>query len=176
MSEIHAYSQPPRTLSEAEFVARFGGVYEHSAWVAETLHRQGLSATHDSAEGLSDAMAAIVDAAGDDRQMALILAHPDLAGRAAQRGELTPESTREQAGAGIGECTPEEFERFQTYNAAYKAKFGFPFIMAVKGANRHLILAGFEERLNNDLATERARALAEIHKIARFRLVELAGG
>jgi len=86
------------------------------------------------------------------------------------RGELTAASTSEQAGAGIHECTPDEFARFTELNDAYKAKFGFPFIMAVKGSNRHQILAAFEERIHNSPEQEFARALAEINKIALFRL------
>jgi OHCU decarboxylase len=106
-------------------------------------------------------------------QLALINAHPDLAGKAAVRGELTASSTAEQAGAGISECTAEEFSRFTQLNDAYKAKFGFPFIMAVKGSNRHQILAAFEERIHNSPEQEFACALAEINKIALFRLQQL---
>ena len=122
------------------------------------------------------AMREIVETAAEEEQLKLIRAHPDLAGRAAVAGELTPESTSEQASAGIDRCTPEEFERFQRFNDLYKRKFGFPFVMAVKGSNRHEILAAFEERVRNDLGTEVRRALDEIHKIAQLRLSELAGG
>ena len=106
-------------------------------------------------------------------QLALINAHPDLAGKAAVRGELTEASTAEQSGAGIHLCSAAEFARFTELNAAYKAKFAFPFIMAVKGSNRHEILAAFEERIHNEVETEFARALAEINKIALFRLQAL---
>lgn len=163
----------PSTMSESEFVNVFGGVYEHSPWIAEQTWQQGLNQQHDQPEGLSAAMAKVVNNAGDEAKMALIKAHPDLAGRAAVRGELTKESTSEQASAGIDQCTAEEFERFQYFNDAYKQKFGFPFIMAVKGSNRHLILADFEERLDNSPETESARAISEIHKIARFRLDDI---
>src|SRR5699024_591159 len=95
---------------------------------------------------------------------------PDLAGKAALDGTLTEASTNEQAGAGIDQCTPEEFERFTKLNNAYKEKFQFPFIMAVKGSNRHQILAAFEERINNDYDAEFERAVNEINKIAEFRL------
>ena len=161
---------PPRSMTEDDFVDLFGGVYEHSPWIARETYQGGLGAAEDSSAGLSAAMIRTVEGADRERIMALINAHPDLAGRAAVRGELTAESTAEQAGAGIDQCNAEEFERFQRYNAAYKEKFRFPFIMAVKGSNRHLILAAFEERLENDAETEFNRAVQEIHKIARFRL------
>ena len=153
---------------KAAFVRRYGGIYEHSPWVAEGAWEQGVTA-----DNLAAVMAAVVDAAGYERQLALICAHPDLAGRAAVAGELTHESTDEQASAGIDQCTPEEFARFQDYNARYKERFGFPFIMAVRGSNRHAILNAFEERLGNDAETEFARAIQEIHKIARLRLAAL---
>nr|CAA6830848.1 MAG: OHCU decarboxylase [uncultured Thiotrichaceae bacterium] len=166
----------PADMSEADFLTLFGGVYEHSQWVAEQTLQHGLDASHSTPAGLSSAMQKVVAAADRERLMALINAHPDLAGKAAVRGELTAESTSEQAGAGISECTAEEFERFQQYNAAYKAKFNFPFIMAVKGSNRHKILAAFIERLENDAEIEYQRALSEINRIARFRLDVIAGG
>ena len=170
MSElIHKPSQ----MSRAEFVAVFGGVYEHSAWVAEQLWDQGLTAEHDKADELAAAMAKIVARASVDAQMKLINAHPDLAGKAALRGELTMESSSEQAGAGLGECTEEEFARFQEYNAAYKSKFGFPFIKAVRNSNRFEILKGFQDRLVNDVNAEFTTALQEIDKIAAFRLEDL---
>lgn len=168
------FPTPPRTLTEGEFVQVFGGIYEHSPWIARDTWQRGLGADEDTAGGLSAAMIETVTNADRERQLALINAHPDLAGRAAVQGELTPESTSEQAGAGIDECTAEEFERFQRFNRAYKERFFFPFIMAVKGSNRHAILAAFEERLGNDLDTEFERALGEIHKIARFRLETIA--
>lgn len=155
-----------------DFVARYGGIYEHSPWVAEAAwDRYGKAPPADELAGV---MAACVDAASDARKLALIRAHPDLAGRAAVAGELTAESTSEQASAGIDRCTPEEFARFTGYNARYVEKFGFPFVMAVRGSNRHAILAAFEERLDNDPGTEFRRAIAEIHKIARLRLEALA--
>jgi 2-oxo-4-hydroxy-4-carboxy-5-ureidoimidazoline decarboxylase len=118
-------------------------------------------------------MADLLLSAGHAEQLALINAHPDLAGKAAVRGELTEASTSEQSGAGIHECTAEEFQRFTELNDAYKAKFAFPFIMAVKGSNRHQILAAFEERIHNSTEAEFTRALTEINKIALFRLQAL---
>jgi 2-oxo-4-hydroxy-4-carboxy-5-ureidoimidazoline decarboxylase len=155
-------------LERKEFVLRYGGIYEHSAWVAE----QGFAAGRDLAEtnALAKLLAGVVDATSHEQKLALIRAHPDLAGRAAIAGELTGASTEEQAGAGIDRCSAEEFQRFQSLNDSYREKFGFPFIMAVRNSNRQEILAGFADRLDNDAETEFARAISEIHKIARLRL------
>lgn len=164
----------PSSMPEDDFVELFGGVYEHTPWIAAQTWRTGLNQSHDRVAQLAGALAQTVDQASRQKQLDLILAHPDLAGKAAQTGELTAESTSEQAGAGIDQCTSEEFEKFQTYNDAYKKKFNIPFIMAVKGSNRHIILAAFEERLQNNNETELNRAIDEIHKIAGFRLEEIA--
>jgi 2-oxo-4-hydroxy-4-carboxy-5-ureidoimidazoline decarboxylase len=163
----------PREMTREAFLARFGGVYEHSPWVAEGVLAAGLGPAHDSAEGLQAAMARVVEAAGQDRQLALLRAHPDLAGRLAIQGGLTAPSTAEQASAGLDRCTPAEFTRFQALNAGYRDKFGFPFIMAVRGRSRTEILATFERRVANDAETEFATALGEVHKIALLRLREL---
>lgn len=156
------------TDSRAAFVQRYGAVYEHSPWVAERAFPKASGVT-DPAR-LAEIMAAEVDRATEDAKLKLIRAHPDLAGRAAIAGQLGASSSEEQASAGIGQCTPEEFGRFQALNRRYKQAFGFPFVMAVRGSNRQAILAGFEERLANDHDTEFARAITEIHKIARLRL------
>ncbi len=156
---------------KAAFVRRYGGIYEHSPWVAA----QAFDILEDAEVpgSIADVMAGCVDRADDEQKLALINAHPDLAGRAAIGGELTRESGDEQASAGIDQCTPEEFARFQSFNTRYRKKFGFPFIMAVRGSNRHAILAAFEQRLKNDADEEFERAIAEIHKIARMRLEAL---
>ena len=158
-------------MTRQQFVARYGGIYEHSAWVAEQAYAT-LDGKHD-AQALERALAAAVDAADDDSKRVLINAHPDLAGRAAVRGELTEDSTDEQKSAGIDQCSSEEFARFQMLNGRYREKFGFPFVMAVRNSNRHDILAAFATRLEHDEQTEFATAIAEIHKIARLRLGEL---
>lgn len=156
--------------SKATFVARYAGVYEHSAWVAE----QCFEKTRGKIAGeLAAIFADCVDASDKDAKLALIRAHPDLAGRAAIRGALTVESTEEQASAGIDKCSREEYERFVSLNTAYKKKFNFPFVMAVRNSNRQLILAAFEERLNNDVDQEFETAIREIHKIALLRLEAL---
>ena len=155
-------------MSERQFVDRFGGIYEHSPWVAERAAR----VLDDTAtiEQIASIMADCVDNADVEQQLALIRAHPDLAGRAQIAGELTAESSEEQTSAGLDRCTPGEYERFQALNARYKDKFGFPFVMAVRGSDRGQILAAFEQRLQHDYATEFETALSEIHKIARLRL------
>lgn len=163
----------PSRLSREDFVKVFADIYEHSPWVAEKAFELGQDSSIDEVDGLHQRMADLLLSARHDVQLALINAHPDLAGKAAVRGELTESSTSEQAGAGIHQCSAEEFARFTELNDAYKAKFGFPFIMAVKGSNRHQILAAFEERIHNSPEQEFARALAEINKIALFRLQAL---
>ncbi len=160
----------PSSLDRDAFVAAFADIYEHSPWVAEQAYDKGVDASLDDIETLHARMADILLSAPRETQLALINAHPDLAGKAAVRGELTASSTSEQAGAGIHECTAEEFARFTELNEAYKDKFGFIFIMAVKGSNRHQILAAFEERLHNTPDQEFDRAVSEINKIALFRL------
>lgn len=163
----------PSLLSRADFVNVFADIYEHSPWVAEKAFELGLDDSVNQVNGLHQRMADILLSASHAEQLALINAHPDLAGKAAVRGELTASSTTEQAGAGISACTADEFSRFTELNDAYKAKFGFPFIMAVKGSNRHQILAAFEARIHNAPEQEFACALAEINKIALFRLQQL---
>ncbi len=163
----------PSRLSREDFVSAFADIYEHSPWVAEKAYDLGQDASLDEIDSLHQRMADILLSASHEAQLALINAHPDLAGKAAIRGELTASSTAEQAGAGISECSAEEFARFTELNDAYKAKFGFPFIKAVKGSNRHQILAAFEERIHNSAEQEFATALAEINKIALFRLQAL---
>ena len=157
------------------FVRRFGGVYEHSPWIAEAVYRRGLSPAEDTPQGLAATMADVLAAAGDDAKLALIGAHPDLAGRAAIAGDLTDASKSEQGGAGLDRCTPDEYRRFQALNAAYKRKFGFPFILAIGGMDKREILAAFEARLGNDRATEFRTAIGQINRIARLRLDALAG-
>jgi len=163
----------PSSLDRPHFLALYGPVYEHSPWIAEAVFDAGLEAVHDGPDGLHAAMRAVVEAAPRERRLALLRAHPDLAGRLAVRGELTARSAAEQTGAGLDKCNPEEFTKFTRLNEAYKTKFGIPFVMAVKGHRRDEILAAFGRRLENDLAAEFRTALDEVHKIARFRLDDL---
>ncbi|MFQ3789180.1 2-oxo-4-hydroxy-4-carboxy-5-ureidoimidazoline decarboxylase [Halomonas sp. A29] len=164
----------PSTLDLSEFVTRFGDIYEHSPWVAKLTWERGLQAAQDTSAGLAEAMGRTLREASPERQLEVIRAHPDLAGKAAIAGDLTDDSTREQAGAGLDQCTPEEMARFERLNAAYKEKFGFPFVMAVKGSDRHAILAAFEARLENSQQEERRTAIEQINRIARLRLDDRA--
>ena len=168
------FRTPPRTLDYDTFMARFGGIYEHSPWIADRLWRSGVDERHDTVEGLASAMVEVLHAAPDDDKLALLRAHPELAGKAAVRNELTVESTGEQAGAGLDQCTPEEYQRFITLNGEYNRRFGFPFIMAVRGYHRTQILAAFEQRVNNDYDTEFLTAVDQVNRIARLRLHAIA--
>ena len=156
-----------------DFIARYGGIYEHSPWVAEQA--APLATELDDVERLAMLMADCVDNAGTEQQLALIRAHPDLAAKAQLAGELTPDSTEEQASAGLDQCSKVEYERFAALNDAYKDKFGFPFVMAVRDSNRDEILDAFSARLQNDYDLEFETALEEIHKIARLRLEAMEG-
>jgi 2-oxo-4-hydroxy-4-carboxy-5-ureidoimidazoline decarboxylase len=155
-------------LQRARFVELFGGVFEHAPWVAKRAFDAG---PFDSIEALHGAMVEAMRRAPRERQLALIRAHPDLAGRAAIAGKLTAASSAEQASAGLDQCTPAEFERFRELNQTYNDKFGFPFILAVKGRSRAEILAAFEQRLQNTAEFE--EALNQIAEIARLRLGDL---
>jgi 2-oxo-4-hydroxy-4-carboxy-5-ureidoimidazoline decarboxylase len=159
-------------VKELEFVRRYGGIYEHSPWVAESA--APLVGDSADVDVIARVMADCVDNATRERQLDLIRAHPDLAGKAAVAGKLTDDSESEQASAGLDRCTPEEYARFQALNTAYRRKFGFPFVMAVRNCTREQILAAFESRLENDYEEEFENALQEIHRIARIRLVALA--
>lgn len=156
---------------EVDFLQRYAGVYEHSPWVAErVLQLLGDDASDTSIDVLQKLMADCVDNASVDSQLILIRAHPDLAGKAQVAGELTAESTEEQSSAGLSQCSAEEFDHFQALNSAYKEKFGFPFIMAVRQSTRSEILTNFSARLLNSAELEFETALQEIHKIAQMRL------
>jgi 2-oxo-4-hydroxy-4-carboxy-5-ureidoimidazoline decarboxylase len=161
-------------VDQHDFIARYAGIYEHSPWVAERV--ASIAAELVDAKRLAELMADCVDNAATDKQLALIRAHPDLAGKAQVAGELTAESTEEQASAGLDQCTKVEYERFQALNDAYKDKFGFPFVMAVRDSSRGEILDAFSARLQNDYELEFETALTEIHKIARLRLGALEAG
>lgn len=158
------------TMDEDAFVAALGGIFEHSPWVAREAAGVRPFANVDA---LHRTMADIVAAAGETRQLALINAHPELAGKAAVRGELTAESTREQSGAGLSQCSPEEFDTLQRLNRAYREKFGFPFILAVRGYDRQGIIANIEARVNHSRADELRASLEQIYRIARFRIDDL---
>jgi OHCU decarboxylase len=161
-------------MTQGEFLARYGGIYEHSAWVAEEALGDAIAS--ENVEQIGAIMADCVDNASTERQLALIRAHPDLAGKAQLAGELTHDSSTEQSSAGLDQCSADEYAQFQSLNDDYHEKFGFPFVMAVRASTRAEILAAFAARLGNDAATEFETALQEIHKIAKLRLQAMEAG
>ena len=165
-------------MTRDEFLTLFGSVYEHSPWVAEAMVGAGLDTDSDSAAGLAAQMATVVDGASDGTKLALLRAHPDLAGRLALAGRMTSSSTSEQSSAGLDHCSPEELERFRELNLAYTAKFGFPFILAVRGYQRDEILNIFVQRLENSPEAEFKEALSHVKRVAGLRIQDRfnAGG
>jgi 2-oxo-4-hydroxy-4-carboxy-5-ureidoimidazoline decarboxylase len=159
-------------LPVAEFVAQFGEIAEHAPWVAELAASQRPFA---DADAMVDAFQMAVLGADPARQQALLCAHPDLAGKAALAGALTADSAREQAGAGLGALTPAEYADFHAMNDRYRARFGIPFILAVKGATKQQILESFASRVNGTRREEQLTALAQVLRIIRFRLEARTG-
>ena len=159
----------PSTLARNAFVERFGPVYEASPWVAEAVWPAVARGALDEPRALARAMREAVDDAPPERKLALIRAHPQLA----VAGAMAEASVREQSGAGLDQCSSDELDAFRELNAAYFARFGHPFVIAVKGLSRAQILAAFAERLENDPEAEFATAIAQIHRIAEFRLASL---
>lgn len=160
-------------IDRSDFVARFGGVFEHSPWVAEGAYDAGLPADWANAERLHGLLCTAMLAAPEDRKLALIRAHPDLAGRLAETGALTAASKSEQASAGLDRLSEEERQRFRRLNAAYKERFGFPYVLAVKGRDKTEILDNLEARIGNTPEAEFDEALAQIETIALLRLKDL---
>ena len=165
----------PSRLSKPLFVARFGGVFEHSPWVAEAAFAQGLGPAQDSPEGLHRAMMAAMRAGAPGQQRDLILQHPDLAGKLAAARKLTIDSTAEQASAGLDQLSQAEATQFTQFNDVYRARFGFPYILAVKGRSKAEIMADFAQRLQNSPQTEFETALSQIERIALLRLNDMPG-
>lgn len=157
-------------LSRDEFAACLGGIFEHSPWIPAAAWATRPYAT---VAGLHAAMCQVLAQADDEAKLALIRAHPELAGRAAVRGELTEASTREQRGAGLDQCSAAEYAELNRLNAAYNARFGFPFILAVRGHARASILANMAARLDHPRELEMATAIAQIERIAALRLDDL---
>jgi OHCU decarboxylase len=157
-------------METMDFVARFGGVFEHSAWIAERALAHGAVPERPDAASLHEALAQEFRAADEAERLAVLKAHPDLAGRLAVAGELTDDSRMEQAGAGLDRLTPAEFARFTDLNTRYQARFGFPFIIAVKGLTKEEILHAFENRIHHTRQQEFETACHEVEKIARLRL------
>ncbi len=163
----------PSMMSEKDFVARFGGVFEHSAWIAERAYRQGLAPANDSAAGLHGALCAKFRGANEAERLGVLNAHPDLAGKLAAAKRLTAESTSEQASAGLDQLSDEERTRFTSLNETYVNKFGFPFIIAVKGLNKSDILNAFEQRINHSRDIEFETACQQVERIALLRLNDM---
>jgi OHCU decarboxylase len=160
----------PSRMDRATFVARFGGIFEHTPWIAERAWALELGPAHDTAAGLHNALARIFRAASPAEREAVLRSHPDLAGKLAAARRLTPDSTAEQASAGLDALPDAERARFTALNAAYVERHGFPFIIAVRDHTRASILAAFETRIANDRATEFATACAQVERIALLRL------
>ncbi len=158
--------------AQAEFVRLLGGLFEHSPWVAE---RAWAARPFASLADLHRAMVEVVRDASHDERLALLRAHPDLAGKAARAGTMTEFSKGEQGGAGLDRLTDEEYARFDRLNRAYQEKFAFPFIICVRNHTKETILEAFERRLGHSAAAEMEAALAEVFAITRYRLEALAG-
>ena len=174
--QTHPYEAPalrPSRMDKDEFVQRFGGIFEHSPWIAERAFALELGPAHDSAGGLHNALCRVFRSASEDERLGVLKAHPDLAGKLAQAKRLTPESTAEQASAGLDALTDEERHAFTRLNAAYVEKFGFPFIIAVKDNTRASILAAFRARIDNDRTAEFATACRQVERIAFLRLKDI---
>ena len=157
-------------MGREEFVARFGAVFEKSPWIAE---RAWENSPFKNLDGLYAAFVGTIDDAPEERRVALIRAHPDLAGKAALAGELTEESANEQASAGLDRLSPGEYERFHRLNAAYREKLGLPYVVCVRDHTKETIIAGAERRLSNTREEEIGAALYEISRISRLRLEDL---
>ena len=163
----------PTALDEPTFVQRFGGVFEHSPWIASRAQALELGPAHDTALGLHSALARVFRSASQAERMCVLRAHPDLAGKLAAAKRLTPESTAEQASAALDALTDDERAAFETLNTAYTAKHGFPFIIAVRDHTKASILAAFQTRLAQDTATEFTTACAQVERIALLRLKDM---
>ncbi|MGA1614081.1 MAG: 2-oxo-4-hydroxy-4-carboxy-5-ureidoimidazoline decarboxylase, partial [Lutimaribacter sp.] len=179
IAEHWAKTHPPRTglspsqMDRATFVETFGGVFEHSPWVAERAHALELGPAHDRPAGLHNALARAFRSATHAERLGVLQAHPDLAGKLAQAKRLTASSSAEQASAGLDALTDAEREDFTTLNTAYVEKHGFPFIIAVRDNTKASILAAFQQRVANDTETEFATACAQVERIARLRLEDM---
>ncbi|WP_136682482.1 allantoinase PuuE [Falsirhodobacter xinxiangensis] len=163
----------PSQMDRDSFVAKFGGIFEHSPWIAERAWEMELGPAHDSAVGIHSALCRAFRSASADERLAVLNAHPDLAGKLAQAKRLTADSSAEQASVGLDALTDEERETFQRLNADYVARHGFPFIIAVRDNTKMTILHAFTTRIANDRDTEFAAACKQVERIAELRLKDL---
>lgn len=166
----------PSQMDRQAFVAKFGGIYEHSPWIAERVHDGEMGAIHDTPAGLAARMAQIFRQANDQERLGVLLAHPDLAGKLAAAKRLTADSTAEQASAGLDSLTDAERIEFERLNTAYTTQHGFPFIIAVRDYDKAGIMAAMHRRIDNDTRTERAQAERQVARIGELRLEQLLTG
>jgi OHCU decarboxylase len=166
----------PSQLPLDDFTALYGGVFEHSEWVAERAFRHELGPAHDTATGLHAVMCQVFRAASEEERLGVLKAHPDLAGKLAAAERLTEASSAEQASAGLDALTEKEHAQFTALNEAYQEEFGFPFIIAVRDHTKAGVLKAFEKRLEHDRDTEFAMACRQVERIAELRLKALLPG
>lgn len=169
-------NETPKTSEREHFLARFGNVAEHAPWVAEAVwERYPAAARAEEYDGLVDAFGKVIRTAPHEQRLELLQAHPDLACGVVSSRDLTAASRTEQAGAGLDQCSPEEFIEFQSLNVEYKSQFGFPFIIAVKGMNRREILERFRDRIERAPEAEFATAIENVTRIIGFRIADVLG-
>ncbi len=171
----HIRTQRPSQMSHGDFVTAFGGIFEHSAWIADRAYALGLGPTHDTATGVHSALCRMFRSSNHDERLGVLTAHPDLAGKLAAAGTLTAESTSEQAGAGLDALTDDERAMFQDLNTQYVEKHGFPFIIAVRDHTKASIMAAFHTRIEHDTEVEFSTACRQVERIAEFRLMDHFG-
>lgn len=169
----HRRLERPSQMDKARFVALYGGIFEHSPWIAERAHGLELGPAHDCAAGVHNVLCRVFRTASEAERLGVLTAHPDLAGKLAKAGRLTAESTAEQAAAGLDHLTDEERQTFTALNETYVAKHGFPFIIAVRDHDKASIMEAFQRRIDNPRDTEFAEACRQVERIAQFRLMDL---
>jgi chitin deacetylase len=169
----HTRKLRPSQMDRDTFVVTFGGIFEHSPWIAERAFDLELGPAHDRAAGVHNALARMFRSASYEERLGVLRAHPDLAGKLAAAKRLTAESTSEQSSAGLDALTDEERTQFTDLNNAYTEKHGFPFIIAVRDHDKASILSAFERRIANDTETEFTEACKQVERIARLRLEDL---
>ncbi|MDA9354568.1 allantoinase PuuE [Amylibacter sp.] len=169
----HKRFNRPSKMNRENFIDLYGGIFEHSAWIADNAYDYELSYAHDTATGLHNALCRAFRSAPKELRLKVLRSHPDLAGKLAQAKRLTSESTSEQASAGMDSLTDNERKIFTQLNLTYVKKHGFPFIIAVRDHNKASILSTFKTRINNDGDTEFLEACKQVERIAEFRLMDI---
>lgn len=162
----------PSEMDCATFVSEFGGIFEHSPWIAEGADGLEMGPTHDNAQGVHQLLARIFRRASDEQRLGVLVAHPDLAGKLATANRLTAESTAEQASVGLNALTDAERALLTEMNKTYTSKFGFPFIIAVRDNTKASIIDAFQRRIDNNRADEFEEACRQVERIAELRLIE----